>query len=234
MSARTSTIQEAEVPRYNPYFRCVEDQAHQPLRQLSATQEEFDFLEDFVEAGKPPYPSAPSYHYLIQTPFRYPLPVPDRFAARFRPPFSSRHVFYASANGETSLYEASTYFLKERIHIPDLSHEPESRTLFSVGVDDEDAYDLSGDAGINPIMSRNSYGASHAFIAAHPEIDVLLYPSCRCPNKGRNAAVFDINSLEQNPRTMIDLSFSYDAAAKAVRIYEGRALRLTVGWGQVG
>lgn len=221
------------MPKYTPYFRCIEDQAYDSLRQLTDTQEEFEFLEDFVEESKPAYPFASQYHYLIQTPFRYPLPVPDRFAARFRPPFSSRNVFYASATESTSLYETATYFLKERVHLPGLSHEPEARTMFSVGVDDLNAYALSGHPAITQIMDRNSYSASHAFIEAHPEIDVLLYPSCRCAQQGINVAVFAIERLEPSPSTMVDLRFSYDSSAKAVRIYDGRALKLTVGWQQV-
>lgn len=215
------------------FNRCVESQSHAPLRSLTDTNEEYEFLEQFVEDSKPPYPGHQGYDVLIQTPFRYKLPVPDRYAARFRPSFFNKNVFYASAEKSTSLYETSYHFLRQRQHISDLSQTPEPRTLFTVGINLKTSFDVRTDADIERIMARDDYSASHAFVRNNPHIDVFLYPSCRCPKKGTNAAVLEITRIEKKPRSKELLHFVYDQGKKGVRIFSGQELILFILWKEV-
>jgi hypothetical protein len=200
---------------------------------LSDTNEEFEFLEQFVEDSKPLYPNVAGYDILIQTPFRYKLPVPDRYAARFRPGFFHKNVFYASHEKKTALYESSFHFLKQRHHLSGLSQTPEPRTLFSLGVDTRAAIDIRGYPNVNKIMDRNDYSASHNFVNQNTNLEVLLYPSCRCPNKGLNAAVYEITKLEKKPRSKESLHFIYDSSMQGVRISSGVDLVLFILWKDV-
>ena len=223
------------MPEYKPFHRCVESQAHAPLRLLTDTQDEYEFLESFVEDSKPAYLGLDGYDLLVQTPFRYKLPVPNRFAARFRPGFFHKNVFYASKKRDTSLYEASYYFLRQRHYIEGLSQTPEPRTLFVAGVNLKGAADLRSHPEIEKIMDRNDYGASHHYMEANRDTEVLLYPSCRCPNRGTNVAVFKIGRLEKKPTSQETLTFVYDSGKKAVRIFggSGKELMLIVHWKEV-
>lgn len=221
------------MPSHSPYFRCVEFQSHEPLRDLSTTQAEYEFLEDFVEQSKPQYPDHQGYHHLIQTPFRYSLPVPAQFAARFRPPHYSRNVFYASKDRHTSLYETSYYFLRERHHLTGLSQTPQPKTLFSAGINVAGATNLASHPDLKSLIARTDYSASHRYIEDHPDVTVLLYPSCRCPQAGQNAAVFAIAEMAPQPMSLDQVTFVYESAQKSVRIFQGKQVILTVTWQQV-
>jgi hypothetical protein len=195
--------------------RIVEDQAsHTPTRTITDTQDEYNFIENLVEETKPPIP-ATNHHYLIRTQFRYPLPVLPKYQARFRPPFFPKNVFYGAFQRETSFYEAAYHWLRERVHVKDLSMTPEPRTHFTVDFDDSTATDLCNHPNITRIMDRNDYSASHDFIAKNVDVSSIIYPSCRDPRNGNCAAVFDLLALGERPLSTEPLLLIYDCVNKS-------------------
>lgn len=236
-------MSEAGAHEMKEYFRCVEYQSKQALRGLVDTDEEFIFLEEFVEDSKPDYPEKTDstykgYHYLIQTPFRYPLPVEPQYQARFRPPFYYRNVFYCSEKIITALSEASFYFLRERVHISQkVSQQAGPRTLFKCHLDlkSEKLLDIRSHPEINKIMDRQNLTYSHNIINDNKDTEVLLYPSCRCLDKGTNAAVYIISRLGPDPVDFQNYDFIFNQKKSSVMIkrqtYPETVLNLT--WDQV-
>lgn len=221
----------AEVHKTSEFHRCVESQAHSSMRHVTDDQAEFDFIEEFCEESKPRYPDFDGWDILIQTPFRY--PIPNGYADRFKPPFFRKNVFYASKNLMTCLYETSYYFLRQRVHLQNLSQSPESRTCFRAKVDLKNSVDICNHENIDNIMDKYNHSNSHTFINNNQEIDVLLYPSCRCPNNGINVAVFDINSIGKKPANLVNLDYIYDSKNKSVRIFARSKCEAHVTWEEV-
>ncbi len=197
--------------------RIVEVQATTVTHQLTDTAEEYEFIEGLIETTKPEAPSGP-WHYLIRTPFRYPLPAGVDYAARFKPPFSSRHIFYGTCLLRTALYEFTYHWLKERVHLIGLSQTEELRSRFAVGFLDPTLTDLTVDPGIHLIMDRRNYTASHQWADAHPEATSILYPSCREPERGSCVAAFKLESFDLRPAESGLLFVSYSERARAAQI----------------
>lgn len=202
-------------------FRVVEAQVKSALLTITDTQEEFEFLEGFVEATKPAYPQEAvlgRFHYLIATSFRYPLPVPERYAARFRPPFYNRNVFYASVRPVIAYYEYAYHWLRQRVLLSGLSQSPEPRTQFSVMLHDPKMIDIRQHPHIAKIMDRNLYTDSHQLVRDLKEFDSIQYPSCRDPERGECVAVFNIFRLSQQPEDIRLLHLIYDSKMRACRV----------------
>ena len=180
--------------------RIVEHQAN--LSSYRATQNEAraEQLEQLIELTKPINPSR-QWHPLIATPFRYDPPHPH---TRFRPSYG-KNVFYGSTTEETALYEHAFHFMRQRMHL-DITTTTGTRTLFFVKAHDESAIHINDVA----VMNKNDYSASHQFILANPHATFLIYPSCRDPQKQKNAAILDINHLEKTPTWETSISFFYD------------------------
>jgi len=197
--------------------RLVELQAHTVIRKITETQAEYEFIENLIESQKPPYPES-GHHYLIKTPFRYSLPVEPRYSSRFKAPFYTRNCLYAAREYRTSAYEYVYHWLSERIHISGLSQEPQGRTHFTVSFEDPDLFDLTSHPDVGKIMDRRHYGPSHRFMESHPEVNSILYPSCRDPQRGDCVVTFEINTLGKKPLSERSLYLIYEVSQKKCRI----------------
>jgi hypothetical protein len=214
--------------------RIVELQAHTGTRELASTQEEYDFLEELIESTKPLIDPR-KWNYLIRTPFRYSTPVGLEYAARFKPPFSERNVFYAGCSLQTAEFEIGYHWLRERVHLTGLSVSAEPRTYFTVGFNDAMMVDLSSHPNINQIMDRNDYSYSYAFIAENPTVSSIMYPSCRDPNQGECVATFELSTLDQQYSSSTTLHLIYDEPRKALRIVDPSGIHpdQCIEWSQV-
>lgn len=214
--------------------RIVELQAHTLIRKITDTQEEYEFIEGLIESQKPP-PLPADHHYLIKTPFRYPLPVEPKYAARFRPPFYHRNCFYGAELYRTSAYEFAYHWLKQRVHVAKLSQEPQPRTHFQVDFSDGGCIDVRQYPDIKKIMDRRNYGPSHRFIDSNPDISSILYFSCRDPQQGNCVVTFEINTLGKTPLTERTLNFVYQASQKKCFIQDPLLIepQLEIAWDEV-
>jgi hypothetical protein len=210
-------------------YRVVESQSQLYAQQATSSSDKAAYLESVLESTKPKRHDH-DWHKLIATPFRYPPPVPAENAARFRPPFYSRNVFYASGHYLTTLYEHGFHFLRQCIHLRGAVRESGLRTLFSMFIVSEEIADIRGQSGIQSIMDRRDYSASHAFILKNPEVRVLLYPSCRDSKKGDNYAVFDIHCLAKDIGTEGVIAYSFDPLKSSLYWIK---LGLSIEWKQV-
>lgn len=190
--------------------RIVELQAHSVIRNITDNQEEYEYIENLIESKKPPSSNS-FYHYLISTPFRYPLPVEPANIARFRPPFYNRNSFYGAEQFRTSAYEYAYHWLRQRVHIPDLSQEPQPRTHFKVSFNDPKIMDIRSRKNIDQIMDRNDYAASHKFINTQQNVTSIIYPSSRDPLRGNCVVTFEITTLGKDPKKERNLDFVYQS-----------------------
>jgi hypothetical protein len=214
--------------------RIVEDQAsHTPTKTITNTQDEYDFIEGLIEESKPQIPNT-DHHYLIRTQFRYPLPVLPSYAARFRPPHFHKNVFYGAFERNTTFYEAAYHWLRERIHVKNLSLTPEPRTHFTTDFDSTSAVDICSHPDIAKIMARNTYSASHEFVFANPDVLAIIYPSCRDPKHGKCAAVFELMMLGRRPTSTEPLFLVYNTDMKSCT-FTGPEIEtpIVVPWGLV-
>jgi hypothetical protein len=193
--------------------RIVELQAHTVIRKITDTQEEYEFVEGLIESRKPTLPKA-KHHYLIKTPFRYFLPVQPRYASRFKPPFYERNCLYGTREFRTAVYEYGYHWLRQRVHVEGLSHEPQPRTCFKVGFKDTSIKDIRKHPKIKTLMDRDDYGPSHRFVLENPAVSSLLYPSCRDPRKGDCVVTFDINTLGLKPEDERTFHLIYEEKSK--------------------
>ena len=214
--------------------RIVELQAKTITRQITDDQAEYDFIEELIDSTKPPI-SKKDWHYLIATPFRYPLPVGLEYSARFRPPFSERHVFYGTFELKTAEYEFGYHWLRERVHLSGLSQAIEQRTYFTVEFNDPKVVDIRNYPDISKIMDRRNYTYSHALTESIPDISSFLYPSARDPNKGDCIAAFKLENLGKKPQTSTTFELLYIAEAKAVLFLDPSGVYPSqqVSWEQV-
>jgi hypothetical protein len=210
--------------------RIVEDQASSsPTRTITDTQEEYEFIEALIEGTKPEI-EVTQHHYLIRTQFRYPLPVAAKYAARFRPPFFHRNVFYGCFEGITACYEAAFHWLRERIHVPNLSQTAEPRTHFETDFNDAFAINICGHRDVTQIMDKNDYSRSHRLIESNPNASSIIYPSCRDPQHRNCAAVLDVTTLGTQPQSMENLFFIYSSGAKSCLIEGPTMSPLEIPW----
>lgn len=199
--------------------RIVERQAETITRELTDDQAEYEFIENLVESTKPEIDPR-GWHRLISTPFRYPVPVDPAYQARFKPPFSDKLVFYGSCSLHTAVFEFGYHWLLERVHLVGLSQTIENRNYFTVGFNDPSLKNIRNNPSIKQIMDRRDYSASHSFIANHPEVTSLLYPSARDPQSGDCVAAFKIETLEKKPAQSTVLHLLYREKSKEAYIYD--------------
>lgn len=197
--------------------RIVEHQSQSVVRQLTDSQEEFEFIESLIETTKPAIINS-KHHYLIKTPFRYPLPVEPQFQERFKPPYFHKNCLYASEHYQTAAFEYAFHWLKQRIHIKNLSHQTQPRTHFQIKFHDPQCLNITKHKNIKRLMNRSNYSASHDFILKHSDISSLKYPSCRDPQQRPCLAVFDINTLDEKIHNERTILLIYNQQQKKCRI----------------
>ncbi len=183
------------------------------LSSYKATQNEERALqlELLIENTKPKNLYS-AWHPLIATPFRYGPPL---LQGRFRPSYG-KNVFYGSLVEETALYEHAYHFMKQRIHLKKMKTETGVRTLFWVDVKGNNAIHVKNYFDSALIMDKNDYSHSHQFILSHPHATLIMYPSCRDPKNGDNAAVLDIERLGKNLKWESSIKFFYDNKTRKI------------------
>lgn len=179
---------------------------YQSLSSYHATQNEqrAKQLELLIEMTKPTDLYS-EWHPLITSPFRYNPPHPQ---ARFRPPYG-KNVFYGSFIEETALYENAFHFIRERKHL-NIKTDIGVRTIFSITGNENESIDIKKDPNCSVIMDKNDYSISHQYVISNPNTTLIIYPSCRDPQKRNNAAVLDINRLKKHPKWESSIKFFYD------------------------
>ncbi len=209
-------------------YRIVQPQA--PLYAYASTSspENAVQLESLLEAAKPDQ-FVDSWHLLISTPFRYPIPVEAHYQARFKPPESDIRVLYSSKFANTALYEHAYYFIRERLHLG-AEDETGNRTLFSLSLNEKKVTDLMRHPHVRALTDRKNLTASHEYIRMNPEVKGVKYPSCRDPNRGENFAVFDIHVLGKNIGEERSLSFVFQARKRSLFWVNNR---LIIEWNEV-
>lgn len=213
-------------------YRIVESQSQIYSYLTTSSAENAEYIESFLEETKPARPND-EWHMLLVSPFRYPLPVPPMYQARFRPPFYARNVLYCSEKVPTALHEHAYHFLKERIHLDGVKEAGE-RTVFSLFIHDGDIIDIRTHPDINAIMDKRDYAKSHSYIHSNPDTKVLCYPSCREPEKGPNYAAFEISSLEKVIGTEKLMSFYFDQRTQSITWkVTWDDFNLKISWGDV-
>lgn len=175
-------------------WRMVEAQSRPSTMALVDTLAEQALLEELIEASKPALPPAcAGLHYLLATPFRYPV---SRRGSRFRRPFTPG-VFYAAEAVETSAIETGFWqllFLADAPAMP-LPKRPIERHAFAVTVRAA-CLDLTApplDAARDTWTHPTDYAPCQDFAAAARAegVHALRYESVRDPGRRANVAVLD-------------------------------------------
>jgi hypothetical protein len=179
-------------------------------------------LEKLILSTKPANVNF-QWHPLIAASF---MDIP-RKPARFRPDFG-KNTFYGSFQEETALYETAFYLMKERRHL--LISDSGTRTIFFVDANQKNFVDLNEYANCDVIMDKNDYSASHEFIRQQSNLSLIIYPSCRDPQQGNNAAIFNINLLAKNPNWESSIRYIYDYEREQVTWLD---YSLTISWSEV-
>ena len=175
-------------------WRNVEAQHVYATRALVGSAEDQELLETILEESKPKVPGddADGLHYLLYTPFRYPVPLkyPSRFGTR-----QERGLWYGSENPRTSFAETAYYRLAFlEASDADLGDVTVQRTLFSVQIKTAKGVDLTR----APFAAHGAEISSPASASAAQElgkdmraarIEAFLYRSARDREGGRNVGV---------------------------------------------
>lgn len=214
--------------------RIVEHQAKTVTRHTTETQQEYEYIEELIEAIKAPLPPT-GHDYLIATPFRYPLPVGMPYQARFKPPLSLRHAFYGAEEFQSCGYETAYHWLRQRVHLKGLSQTAEPRTHFRVRFHDSKIMDIRRHPTIVSLMDRHDYRPSHRFVEDHPTVSSIRYPSCRDPGHGPYVVTFRLETLGKRPEDLKTLYFIYDHLGQSCRIEDPThpEQRFDVSWEEV-
>ncbi len=179
--------------------RLVESQEVTATLQLCDSLAEQDLLEQLIEQAKPTAVADTAHlHYLLATPFRYP---PLRHGSRFGRR-DQRSILYASRQVQTCMAEVAYYRL---LWWHDMAEPPpnaiqSAHTLFELSYRSDQGIDLSGyaheryrQALADPAFYRDTQALGSRI--RESGADVLVYPSARCPNGGRNVAIFSPAAL---------------------------------------
>lgn len=171
-------------------WRIVEAQHISSSRDLVDTLEEHDFLEELLEASKPPIPKQKDY--LIFTPFRYPpLKHGSRFGQYYEP-----SLWYGSQELRTAFAEVAYYrlqFFNDTTASLDYVEIP--MTAFQTHLTTQRGIDLTKapfNAYTAQISHKQSYEYSQALGTAMraAEIEAFLYFSARTQEPAKNIAAF--------------------------------------------
>jgi len=203
-------------------WRTVELQAKWGLQNhVPGDITDISILEEYVYETKPESAlekqfRRQGYSVLVYTQFLYPVPVPPDKAARFRPAYHPKNVFYGAIEIETSFYETAYYFMKERILFKKPTSSAEPKTVFEVGFKDSKAQMIHGLPNIAAIMDRNDYSASHAYTKA-TVCNSIYYPSARRA-EGNCIAAYEIEVLDKEPSKQMGVRFTFDGKKQACKV----------------
>lgn len=202
-------------------WRVVELQTRIYEFNATSTDRRAEILRKLLEDTKP-QPYLHEWHELIASQFRYPLPVPSRYQARFRPAGSFQNVYFAAKEVPTSLFEHAYYFLRLRKGMKKAKRSGQ-RTLFAARlIPSAQIADVSGRQDVAALTDPSNYLASHQFVQQNPTVKVIRYPSCRDPDRRPCYAVRDIQQLEKSIERETTISFSYDPARLRISWQEPR------------
>jgi len=182
-------------------WRLVEAQHHVSTLKLVDSVAEQEFLEELIEATKPPLPpECRDLHYLLSTPFRYGAVYPG--GSRFRRAGMNEGVFYASEKPQTAVAEMAFYRLLFFAESPDTPwpSNPAEYTAFSAKYATRRSIDLTKgkyDADKAKWMHVTDYSHCQAFAdtARAAEVEVIRYASVRDPGHGMNLALLTCRAL---------------------------------------
>jgi hypothetical protein len=82
-------------------------------------------------------------------------------------------------------------------------------------------------------MNRNDYSESHRLAQAEKLVDGFLYPSCRDPEQGLCAAIYEIKCFDKDVKREWNVHFEYNSQTKSVTWNRHEILDITVAWNQV-
>jgi hypothetical protein len=198
------------------------------------TAEESKLLDEILENTKP-FIQKNKFDRLIYTSFRYDLPVPEIYAARFKPAGFKYNVWYGTYETETAIYEATYHFMRERIHLKCETGSVESRTLVKAEFNVENFLDISKRKNLNKIMNKKNYIESYLVSeeAVKKNRDGIIYPSCRDPKKGKCAAAYKIDVFSEDLNKLSELTLDLFYKDKKIQWTRGSSLNLTVDWNEV-
>ena len=185
-------------------IRIVESQVQIATIGLVDTSEEQLLLEQMLDSVKPPTPKSKQrtpYHYLIETPFRYPpLRHGSRFGSRALP-----SLFYGSLGLNTALAESAYYRLlfwagmkipppNERIITEHTSFEVTFKTEFGVHLESRAFYKYR-----NNLSSPTDYSQTQLLgeTMRDANVQAFTFLSARDDNKGINAAAFSLKAIQK-------------------------------------
>lgn len=182
-----------------PVWRIVEGQYTSSTMKLAGTLEDQQILENLLEDNKPPYPDmAEGFDYLLATPFRY-RPYPH--GSRFRKVNQSEGAFYASLTPETAIAEIAFYKMLFFSHAEGLIYPRTGceHTALQVPLKTTAALDLT-EKPFNKhtnLLAKGDYTATQQLADCAREINiaVIISQSVRCPTKGMNATVLNMNAF---------------------------------------
>lgn len=181
-------------------WRIVEAQHIASTMKIVDSSAEQDLLESLIESSKPALPPiTKKLHYLLATPFRYPL-LPN--GSRFRDG-NDPGVFYGAESVGTACAELGYWrwrFLQEAVDLTGL--EPVAHTAFSVSIAavivDLRQMPFNRDSVL--WKHRTSYAATQQFakIAREANIGSILYESVRDPKPSWCVAVLTPEAFSKN------------------------------------
>ncbi len=206
--------------------RIVERQVVTYEYKATSSTENAEILEQLINRTKPaPYHA--EWHDLIATPFRYSLPVPSNYQARFRPQNSMTNILYASQVDITAYFEHAYHFLRFRLGMKKIKKTGQ-RTIFGIKIlREEDIQDIAHHPHIDSIMNPSDYSSSHSYVVDNPGVKIIRYPSCRDPEHRLNYAIRDITTLEKKILFEHTISFAYNSKQHSMEWIE---LKLNIPW----
>lgn len=184
-------------------WRIIESQNRTSTRKLVDNLKEQQILEEIIETAKPPIPDHfRDYHYLLFTPFRYPpLDHGSRFGTTNEP-----SLWYGADTIETALAEIAFYrFHLLRASEGEYSEVPIKYSAYQVEIDTQRGINLTHLPFINhelQISNPNCYKVSQLLgrNMRQADVEAFYYKSARCPQQGRNIALFAPNGFKhKNP-----------------------------------
>lgn len=183
-------------------YRLVESQEQIATLNYVDTLEEQAILEELLEQSKPLWPqSAQGYHYLLQTPFRYP---PLRWGSRFGRTHEPS-ILYGGVGLTPTLAESAYYRLVFLHSMPAHPTKPgidSAHTLLSVRYRTDNGIQLQAAPFVlhETILSHPSdYTATQLLGSAMRQAGVMAfeYTSARDKHKGHCVGLFAPSALSQ-------------------------------------
>lgn len=181
-------------------WRVVEAQHVASTMKLVDGPQEQRVLELLLESSKPPSPAnAPSLHYLLATPFRYP-PLPG--GSRFRGP-GEPGVFYGGDHLKTACAELGYWrwrFLRDSPRLEQLA--PMAQTAFQVAADTtaidlrEGPFKKDARRWTSPDDYRDTQAL--AGVARAADVGAIRFESVRDPDRGGCVALLTPRAFASN------------------------------------